>query len=208
MIEIANKLGKLSITATQMLESMIHNTRPTRAEISDVANAIYDGTSAIMLSGETSARDHPVLTVQTMRKIANENETGVSWNFANGFSSPNDVSGGLGYASCALAGSLNAKAIIVSTFSGRTAISVSRFKPQSTVIALTPNEKVYYKLGMLWGVQPVMEKQFYNTDELLSSARAKAKQFKYVESNDFVIQVAGNVSNNNGSDMLVVTKID
>lgn len=208
MIEIANKLGKLSITATQMLESMIHNTRPTRAEISDVANAIYDGTSAIMLSGETSAGDHPILTVQTMRKIANENETGVSWNFANGFSSPNDVSGGLGYASCALAGSLNAKAIIVSTFSGRTAISVSRFKPQSTVIALTPNEKVYYKLGMLWGVQPVMEKQFYNTDELLSSARTKAKQFKYVESNDLVIQVAGNVSNNNGSDMLVVTKID
>lgn len=209
IIRKANECGKLTITATQMLESMIHNTRPTRAEISDVANAIYDGTSAIMLSGETSAGDHPVLTVKTMRKIADENENGVVLkNIKSAFSSPNDVTGGLGYATCALSSSLCAKAIIVSTSTGRTAISVSRFRPDSEIVALTQNEKVYYKLGMLWGVQPVMEKTFFNTDELLASARAKAKQFNYVQSGDLVIQVAGNISNNSGSDMLVVTKID
>lgn len=209
MIALANKYGKLSITATQMLESMVHNTRPTRAEISDVANAIYDGTSAIMLSGETSAGDHPVLTVQTMRKIANENENGeTSKDFLDGYSSASDVTSGLGYAACALAQSLNIGTIIASTTSGRTALSVSRFKPNATIIALTQNLKVYYKLGMFWGVQPILEKTFFNTDELLESARKKAKQFKYVNSGDLVIQVAGNISKNSGSDMLVVTKID
>ena len=205
----SNALGKLTITATQMLESMITNSRPTRAEISDVANAIYDGTSAIMLSGETSAGKYPVLTLQTMRRIATESEKNVlKETHISDFCSVNNVTGGIGYAACALASSLSASAIIVTTYSGGSAQSICRFKPKSTIVALTPNEKVYYKLGMFWGVQPLMNKLFYSTDELLKSARDKSKQFKYVKTGDVVIQTAGIVTNGTGSDMLVVSKID
>jgi len=209
IISKCNKLGKLTITATQMLESMVTNTRPTRAEISDVANAIYDGTCAIMLSGETSAGKHPVLTVQTMRKIANESENNyIKKDWVTDFSSVNNVTGGIGYAACGLASSLNASAIIVTTYSGGSAQSICRFKPKSTIVALTPNIDVYYKLGMFWGVQPLIDKTFYSTDELLKSARDKSKQYNYVKTGDIVIQTAGIVTNGTGSDMLVVSKID
>lgn len=209
IISKANELGKLTITATQMLESMVNHTRPTRAEISDVANAIYDGTSAIMLSGETSAGQYPVLTVQTMRRIANESENNsLKSNKLVNFSSVDNVTGGIGYAACALASSLSVSAIIVGTNSGESARSICRFKPKSTIVALTPNVKIYYRLGMFWGVQPIIDKNYLSTDELLKGARDRAKQFKYVSSGDVVIQTAGINTNGKGSDMLVVSKID
>lgn len=209
MIACANKLGKLSITATQMLESMVQNIRPTRAEISDVANAIYDGTSAIMLSGETSAGKHPVEAVATMRKIAEEAESSIDYgNSLASFVETDDVTSGVGYAACALATSLKAKAILVTTNSGVSAQSICRFKPGCKIVALTPNSRAYYKLGMFWGVDPVLDKIYYSTDELLQSARAHAKRGKYVKTGDIVIQTTGVTTGGQGSNMLVVSEID
>ncbi len=209
MIAEANNNGKFSITATQMLESMVNNIRPTRAEISDVANAIYDGTSAIMLSGETSAGKHPVEAVATMKKIAEETEANIDYsNSLSNFIDAESVTTGIGYAACALASSLKAKAILVTTNSGASAESICRFKPACKIIALTPNLSVYYRLGMLWGVEPLLDKMFYNTDELLASARSKAKQSKFVKKGDTVIQTAGAVTGGQGSNTLVVSEIN
>ncbi len=208
MIEKANELGKLSITATQMLESMVVNTRPTRAEISDIANAIYDGTSAIMLSGETSAGKHPILAVSTMQKIANETESMIKPTGILKVVNSKDVTTGIGYAACDLSRSLRVKAILVTTTSGKSAESISRFRPECQIVALTPNINVYYKLGMLWGIQPLLDKTFYNTDELLKSARERAKESGFVKKGDSVIQTAGIVTNVSGSNMLVVSEID
>ena len=207
IIEKCNANGKLSITATQMLESMVVNNRPTRAEISDIANAIFDGTSAIMLSGETSAGAHPVLSVSTMRKIANETEN--SSNIAEtGIINSKNVTTGIGYAACELAKSLNVKAILVTTKSGKSAESISRFRPKCDIIALTPNADVFNKLSLIWGVMPILDKIYYNTDELLKFTREKVKKLKLVKTGDLIIQTAGVLTNDVGSNMLVVSKID
>ncbi len=209
MLKKAKELGKYSITATQMLESMIQNVRPTRAEISDVANAIYDGTAAIMLSGETSVGKYPVLVVETMRKIAEETESTIDYQKGlNNFIPTKDITCGIGSAACSLATNLDASAILVTTLSGNAAQNISRFRPDSKIVALTPNYNVYFKLGMLWGVLPLLDKTYYNTDELLQSAREKAKQFGYVKSGDVVIQTAGLMTRTGGSNILVVSEID
>lgn len=209
IIAKAKALGKITITATQMLESMIVSSRPTRAEISDVANAIYDGTSAIMLSGETSAGAHPVLVIKTMKKIAEETESVID--YASEFSKSipfGDTTCGIGYASCALASSLNSKAILVSTSTGLSALSICRFRPNCNIIALTPSSEAFYKLGMFWGVTPILDKVYYNTDELLASARQKAKENKLIKKGDVVVQTAGVMPRASGSNMLVVSVID
>lgn len=209
IIQTAKEMGKYTITATQMLESMVGNTRPTRAEISDVANAIYDGTSAIMLSGETSAGKYPVLAVETMKRIALETEKVINHEKSLAqFVPTNDVTCGVGYASCALASSLNAKAILVTTTSGASASSISRFRPNCDIVALTPNIQTYYKMSMFWGVTPLLDQTYYNTDELLASAREQAKKFKCVKKGDLVIQTAGIMTGATGSNMLVVSEID
>ena len=209
LIRKCNEKGKYTVTATQMLESMVHSSRPTRAEISDVANAIYDGTSAIMLSGETSAGEHPVLAVETMKKIAIETETTVDYkhNLPSTLVA-DDVTCGIGYAACALATSLDASAILVTTNTGVSAKCISRFKPKCKIVGLTPNVGVYFKLGMLWGVEPILDTLHYNTDELLESAREKSKIAGLVQTGDIVIQTAGLVTRSNGSDMLVVSEIE
>ena len=208
MLEKAKSKGKYSITATQMLESMISNPRPTRAEISDVANAIFDGTSAIMLSGETSAGKYPVQAVQTMRKIASETEKDIQYGKELGnYPLTNDVTCGIGYGACALATSLNAKAILVTTNSGNSAGNISRFRPACDIVALTPNFEAYNKLGMLWGVTPLLDKVHYDTDALLKSARLRAKQAKLVSDGDLVIQTAGIMTGISGSNTLVVAEI-
>ncbi len=209
IIKKAKELGKYTITATQMLESMISNIRPTRAEISDVANAIYDGTSAIMLSGETSAGEHPVLAVETMRKIAIETENTIDYrNKLTKFVPTDNVTCGIGYAACALASSLDAKAILVTTSTGMSAQSISRFRPNCDIIALTPNAEAYYKLGMFWGTSPLLDKTYYDTDELLKSARNRAKKAGLVSAGDIVIQTAGVMTCAAGSNMLVVSEIE
>ncbi len=209
MIALSKKLGKYTITATQMLESMVTNTRPTRAEISDVANAIYDGTCAIMLSGETSAGKHPVLAVETMNKIAAETEDIIdNQKSLAKFIPTKDITCGVGYAACALASSLSAKAILVTTTTGASASSICRFRPNCDIVALTPNLKTYYRLAMFWGVTPLLDQTYYSTDELLKSARDQAKKFKCVKKGDLVIQTAGIMTGTTGSNMLVVSEID
>ena len=209
IIATAKELGKYTITATQMLESMVTNTRPTRAEISDVANAIYDGTCAIMLSGETSAGKHPVLAVETMDKIAAETEAVIdNKKCLAHFIPTKDVTCGVGYAACALASSLDAKAILVTTTTGASASSICRFRPNCDIIALTPSLKTYYRLGMFWGVTALLDQTYYSTDELLKSAREQAKKFKCVKKGDVVIQTAGIMTGATGSNMLVVSEID
>lgn len=209
MLEKAKNKGKFAITATQMLESMITNSRPTRAEISDVANAIYDGTSAIMLSGETSAGKYPVLSVETMRKIAIETESSIDYNssFAR-YPTTKDVSCAVGYGACALSQSLGVKAILVSTKTGKSAENVSRFRPSSNIIALTPSFEVYNRLGMFWGVTPLLDNYYYDTDKLLKVARRRALQAKLVKVGDCVIQTAGITTSISGSNALVVSEIN
>lgn len=209
MIAYAKSKGKYVITATQMLESMVTNVRPTRAEISDVANAIYDGTSAIMLSGETSAGEHPVLAVSTMRKIAEETERSIDYKHSLEDPIPTtDVTCAVGYAACSLAASLNAKAILVTTTTGSSAVNISRFRPSCNIVALTPNYDVYFKLGMFWGVTALLDKTYYDTDALLKSARERAKQAKCVRIGDVVIQTAGIMTGISGSNTLVVSEIE
>lgn len=208
ILEKARSRGKYSITATQMLESMISNTRPTRAEISDVANAIYDGTSAIMLSGETSAGKYPVLSVSTMKKIAIETEKGICYqNNLSNYPQTKDVTCGIGYGACALATSLNAKAILVTTNSGNSAESISRFRPACDIIALTPNFESFNRLGIFWGVTPLLDQIHYDTDSLLKSARARSLKAKLVSQGDLVIQTAGLMTGVSGSNTLVVAEI-
>ena len=209
MLKMCKDYGKYSITATQMLETMVSSTRPTRAEISDVANAIYDGSCAIMLSGETSAGKYPVLSVKTMQRIASEAESTVDYQHTlENYVPLDNVTCGIGYAACSLANSLNAKAILVTTTTGFSAISISRFRPACDIVALTPNYDVYFKLGMLWGVTPLLDKMYYDTDALLKSARERALQAKCVESGDVVIQTAGIMTCVSGSNMLVVSEIE
>lgn len=209
MLEKAKNMGKYSITATQMLESMITNTRPTRAEISDVANAIYDGTSAIMLSGETSAGKYPVLAVETMRRIASETEKDIVYgNELANYPHTKDVTCAIGYGACALATSLEVKAILVTTNTGSSAENISRFRPACDIIALTPSFEAYNKLGMFWGVTPLLDKVYYDTDKLLKSARRRALQAKLVSVGDYVIQTAGLMTGISGSNSLVVSEIN
>lgn len=198
------KQGKSVITATEMLESMIHNIRPTRAEISDIANAVLDGTSALMLSGETSAGEYPVLSVETMAKIAEECESTINYDTIHDFSYSNNVSSSLGYAACELSKSLHAKAIVVATNSGFAAKSVSRFRPSCSIIASTPNYDVYNKMALYWGVVPVMDQTFEDTDSLLLSSKQKAHQTKIIKRGDVIVQIAATKAGGNGSNLLLV----
>ena len=207
LISKCHKKGKNVITATEMLESMIHNARPTRAEISDIANAVIDGTSAVMLSGETSAGLYPVLSVETMSKIAQECESTIDYDKISSFDYSSDVSTSIGYASCELAKSLHAKAIVVATNSGFSAKCVSKCRPSCNVIACTPNVKVYNQMSVYWGICPVMDRTYDNTDDLLESSRHKAQQTKLVKKGDLVVQTGSVKAGGTGSNLLVVETI-
>lgn len=187
--------GKMVITATQMLESMIENPTPTRAEITDVANAVFDGTSAIMLSGETAAGKHPALVVRTMSRIARQAEEDA---FELGMgdrveydSDREEMSGAISDAACTLARDIGAQAVIALTKSGHTARSLSGFRPSSPIIAATPEEKTYHQLALSWGVYPV--KALFQTDEetMFRHAADCAKLCGYVQPGDRVVLTAG-----------------
>ena len=200
-----NFYGKIVITATQMLESMITHSRPTRAEISDVANAILDGTTAIMLSGETASGQFPVEAVETMKRIAIETE-----NYTEGCRS-NIITHGdsesLGYAVYALSQTENIKGIVVVTKSGATAENISRFRPDTPIIACTPNEKVYNKMSLLYGVLPLLDKTYTSMDEINSSSLKKALETKLVKKNEKVVLVSGLVAGKSGSNLMVIKKL-
>lgn len=186
-------LGKRVITATEMLESMIHNPRPTRAEISDVANAVYDGTSAVMLSGESAAGKYPVETVKTMAEIVEETEKHIHYDkrFKNAdFKIKNQVDA-ISHAACTMAVDLKAKAIVVSSMSGVTVRMVSRFRAPVDIIGMATNKRVWYKLALSWGVIPVLSEQFNSTDVLFYHAVRVAKDMLNLDKGDKVVMTGG-----------------
>ncbi len=194
LIEKCYQSGKPVITATQMLDSMIRNPRPTRAETTDVANAIYDGTSAIMLSGETAIGKYPVDSLLTMSKIAERTEGAIDYKkrFAGlKFRLEPNVTNAISHATCTTAHDLGAAAIISVTKSGHTARMVSKFRPDSPIIATTMSEKVCRQLALSWGVYPYVTELKNTTDDLFDHAVDKALESMIVKSGDIVVITAG-----------------
>lgn len=195
LIKKGYSAGKVVITATQMLESMINNPRPTRAEAADVANAIYDGTSAVMLSGETAAGKHPVEAVRTMAQIARRTEDDI--NYRSRFYTRNEeiaisnVTNAISHATCMTAYDLDAKAIITVTYSGTTARSISKYRPDIPIVACTHRGITYRQLAMSWGVIPLMAEEQTDTDELFAHAVQTARNAGLVEDGDIAVITAG-----------------
>lgn len=197
-------LGKRVITATEMLESMITNPRPTRAEISDVANAVYDGTSAIMLSGETAAGKYPVEAVRTMAKIAENTEKNIHYDkrfYKAEFQIKNTVDA-ISHATCAMAIDLKAEAIVACTLSGMTARMVSRFRSPIDIIGLTTNERTWRKLALSWGVIPTMCEKFTSTEVLFYTAKKIAEDALKLKNGDNII-ITGGVTGESGNTNLI-----
>lgn len=196
MIKMAVAKGKHVITATQMLESMIKNPRPTRAEVTDIANAIYDGTTAIMLSGESAAGLYPVEAVRTMARIAERAEKDIDYRSrlqkrqTQAGQKP-DITTAISYATCSVAMDLKAAAIITVTMSGFTANMISRYKPECRIIGCTMDEKVFRQENLLWGVTPLMIGMEHTTDELFEEAVFRSKQAGLIKSGDTVVITAG-----------------
>lgn len=205
LITKCRMLGKRVITATEMLESMIHNIRPTRAEISDVANAVYDGSSAVMLSGESAAGQHPVETVKTMAEILEETEKHVDYSNKfrnNAFTIKNQVDA-ISHATCTMAVNINAKAIVVSSISGITVRMVSRFRSPVDIIGMATNKKVWYKLSLSWGVLPVLNEEFSSTDVLFFHAVKAAKEKLNLEANDTIVMTGGTINGKAGTTNII-----
>jgi len=185
--------GKQVITATQMLDSMIYNPRPTRAETTDVANAIYDGTSAIMLSGETAAGKYPVEALKTMIRIAERTENDIDYKgrFLKIETRGSTISEAISHATCMSAIDLKAKAIVTVTKSGSTARQISKFRPACPIMGCTPNESTLRQLNLSWGIKPLLIKEEVDTFRLLQNAVDAVKKAGYVNDGDLVIITAG-----------------
>lgn len=186
--------GKPVITATQMLESMMENPRPTRAEITDVANAIYDGTSAIMLSGETAAGCYPVEAVTTMAAIAERTESDINYDKRmklRGIEGHLTVAAAVSHAACTTAMDINANAIITVTKSGETARLICKYRPSTPMIACVVDDSVYYQLALSWGITPIRMSLAHSTDELVAEAIKTAKTAGLVNNGDMVVLTAG-----------------
>lgn len=194
MIKKAVAAGKHVITATQMLESMINAPRPTRAEANDVANAIYDGTTAIMLSGESAAGKYPVEAVKTMVRIAERTESDIDYDARltrNQIVEQSDITTAISYATCTTAMHLNAAAIITVTMSGFTAGMISRYKPSAPIIGCSVNPRVCRQLALMWGVTPVLISKEENTKDLFDDAIRAARKKNLIQAHDTVVLTAG-----------------
>ncbi|MBQ3055457.1 MAG: pyruvate kinase [Oscillospiraceae bacterium] len=201
LITKCRMLGKRVITATEMLESMIYNPRPTRAEISDVANAVYDGTSAVMLSGESAAGKYPVETVEVMSKIVEETERNINFvkRFQNsGFQIRSQVDA-ISHATCGMAIDIGAKAIVVSSLSGMTVRMVSRFRAPMDIIGLATNKDVWYRLSLSWGVIPVLSEEFPTTDVMFYHAVRAAKDVLQLNAGDSIVLTGGVINGKSGN---------
>ena len=201
LITKCRMLGKRVITATEMLESMITNPRPTRAEISDVANAVYDGTSAIMLSGESAAGKYPVEALRIMGEIAEETEKHIDYigQFrTREFVIRNRVDA-ISHAACTMAIDLDAKAIVVTSLSGITVRMVSRFRAPITILGLATSKRVWYKLALSWGVLPLLTEQFPNIEVLNYYSLRAAKDALQLNDGDTVVMTGGDTSGESGN---------
>ncbi len=201
LISKCRMLGKRVITATEMLESMIQNPRPTRAEISDVANAVYDGTSAVMLSGESAAGKYPVDAVRNMAQICEYTEQDI--NYKNRFLSSKfktqNIVDALSHATCAMSIDVDAKAIVVCSVTGRTARMVSRFRGPVDIIGMTTDRKVWRKLALSWAVTPVMSETFNSIDVMFYKALECAKSTFPLQPGDHVVLTAGPINGQMGN---------
>jgi pyruvate kinase len=207
IIHRALELGRTVITATQMLETMIHSPEPTRAEASDVANAILDGTSAVMLSGETAVGEYPVEAVAYMDRIARAVEPSMDYRHELPDAADNPTIGqAMSNAACDLAEALQAKAILVPTFSGRTASAVSRLRPRRPVVALTHVDWAMRQLALEWGVTPVLITETGNVEDLWRLAIDAAREAGIVDAGDRVVITAGTAVNIPGSTNVI--KVD
>ncbi|MEK4565887.1 pyruvate kinase [Alkalihalobacillus sp. FSL R5-0424] len=194
LIKKCNAVAKPVITATQMLDSMQRNPRPTRAEASDVANAIFDGTDAIMLSGETAAGDYPVEAVQTMHNIATRTEKALNYEAIlrrKTKEAKPSITSAVGQSVVFTAESLNAAAILTATESGYTARIASKYRPKSPILAVTGNEREYRKLNLVWGVEPLLGERAGTTDEMLESTVERARKSGRINQGDLVVISAG-----------------
>ena len=194
MIKEALKQGKIVITATQMLDSMMKNPRPTRAEVTDVANAIYDGTSAIMLSGESAAGAYPVESVQTMVKIAERTEEDIDYVsrlHKRAEEKNEDITTAIAHACCSTAIDLDASVIIALTMSGFTANRVAAYTPACPIIGITSDEVVYRQLSMVWGVTPILISENDNAEKMFEEAVLASKNAGLVKAGDRVVLTAG-----------------
>ncbi|GIO69278.1 pyruvate kinase [Paenibacillus sp. FSL M7-1455] len=206
MIEKCNLAGKPVITATQMLDSMQRNPRPTRAEASDVANAIFDGTDAIMLSGETAAGKYPVESVLTMSRIAEKAESALNYReifLKQRIAQETTVTEAISQSVAISALDLNAKAIISSTESGLTARVVSKYRPQAPIIAVTTKERTLRQLALTWGVTPIQGKTASSTDEMFEYSLKGGLESGLVKPGDLVVITAGVPLGQSGSTNLV-----
>ena len=194
VISKCHRAAKPVVTATQMLDSMIRNPRPTRAEAADVANAVLDGSDAIMLSGETAAGNFPIEAVRTMVRIAEETERVMNENpLRYKLDEPNvfTLSGAICHAAMRTAEELNAKAIVAPTVSGATAKLITAFRPKVPVVAVTPSPMVQRQLCLYWGIRPLLTRRLSNTDEVVTDAIDVARRAGYVGEGDTVVLTAG-----------------
>lgn len=194
IIKKCNLKSKPVITATQMLDSMIRNPRPTRAETTDVANAVLDGTSAVMLSGESASGKYPVEAVKTMRKIVEVAEDSINYNdlltkLINEMS--NTTTNAIGKSTCTIARDLGAKAILTATTSGYTTRAISKFRPEAEIIATTTSQKVRRQLSLEWGIKSILVDNYTNTDQVIENSVTRALEEKLVSPGDIVIITAG-----------------
>ena len=201
LISKCRMLGKRVITATEMLESMIQNPRPTRAEISDVANAVYDGTSAVMLSGESAAGKFPVEAVRNMAQICEYTEQNIHYTkrFANSDFRIKNILDAISHATCAMAIDVDAKAIVVCSVTGTTARMVSRFRSPVDIVGMTTDKKVWRKLALSWGVTPKLSEKFNSIDVMFYKAKDCAKETLNLHPGDNVVLTAGPINGQNGN---------
>ncbi len=201
LIHKCRLLGKRVVTATEMLESMIQNPRPTRAEISDVANAVYDGTSAIMLSGESAAGKYPVEAVATMAQIAERTEQHTSYRerfYKTEFKIRNNLDA-ISHATCAMAIDVDAKGIVVCSVSGKTAGMVSRYRCPTDIVGMTTDERVWRRLSLSWGVTPVLADEYSSMDVMFYNGLANAKKYLGLKEGDTVVLTGGPINGKRGN---------
>ena len=194
-------LGKRVITATEMLESMIQNPRPTRAEITDIANAVYDGTSCVMLSGESAAGKYPVEAVKVMAEIADFTEKHNDYKqrfLTTEYVGKNNLDN-ISHAVCSMAMDINAKAIVVCSVSGKTAMLVSRFRTPVNIIGMTTDPKIWRRLSMSWGVTPVLSESFPNMDVMFHYAKLNAKSVLNLQPGDNLLLTGGPINGQSGN---------
>jgi pyruvate kinase len=201
LIKKCRLLGKRVITATEMLESMIYNSRPTRAEISDVANAVYDGSSAVMLSGESAMGKYPSKTIKIMSKILEETENRIDYidRFRDENFKIQNSADAISHSTCCMAIDVNAKAVVVTSISGKTVRMVSRFRVPVDIIGMATNKKVWYKLALSWGVIPEMSETFNSMDVLFYKANKAATERLKLSTGDIIVMTGGSNTGEQGS---------